>query len=209
MTGPADTKQRLLDAAERLFARDGIHAARIREINELAGQRNPSALHYHFGSRIGVVEAILLRFQSDVDVRAGRRLDELELAGRAVGTRPLVDAVARPLVEKLDTQSGRDCVRIIPQILPALSRNLRRGVVEPITPQTRRILTALDAEMARLGIPERHRRERLVSYTVVLTSLLGERAQHLEDHDEPLLDQAEFATHLINVLDAVLVAAAS
>ncbi len=65
---PGDTKDRLLDAAQRLFARDGVQGARIREINELAGQRNPSALHYHFGSRMAVVEAILLRYQSAIDL---------------------------------------------------------------------------------------------------------------------------------------------
>ena len=60
-SGTATTKDRLLDAAERLFARDGVHSARIRDINELAGQRNPSALHYHFGSRMAVVEAMRKR----------------------------------------------------------------------------------------------------------------------------------------------------
>ena len=55
---PADTKDRLLDAAQRLFARDGVQGARIRQINDLAGQLNPSALHYHFGSRMAVLEAL-------------------------------------------------------------------------------------------------------------------------------------------------------
>lgn len=76
-----DTKELLLDAAEQLFARYGIHGTRVREINEMAGQRNPSALHYHFGSRGGLVTAIMLRHQSEIDKIVERRLDELEHTG--------------------------------------------------------------------------------------------------------------------------------
>ena len=72
------TKDRLLDAAQRLFARDGVHGARIRDINALAGQRNPSALHYHFGSREALLEAILARYQRDVDINVAAALDRLE-----------------------------------------------------------------------------------------------------------------------------------
>ena len=57
--------------------RDGLRGARveIREINDRAGQRNPSAVHYHFGSKEGLVEAILLRHQEALEIEAGRRLN--------------------------------------------------------------------------------------------------------------------------------------
>jgi AcrR family transcriptional regulator len=54
-----DTKERLLAAGEKLFARDGVHRVTVRELNEVAGQRNASALHYHFGSREGLLRAIV------------------------------------------------------------------------------------------------------------------------------------------------------
>ncbi len=208
MTDPQrTTKDRLLDAAERVFARDGVQGARIRDINALAGQRNPSALHYHFGSRAAVVEAILLRYQTGVEGTTASTFDRLEAAGRELGVREIVDAVVRPLVGSLDSQSGRDCVRIIPQLLPALSRNLRAGIVVPATPVSRRVLTMLDERMASLSIPERVRRERLVTYAVVLTTLLGERAHHVEEGgDDLLLGREGFATHLVDVLEALLVA---
>ena len=41
----------VIRAGEHLFARQGIHQTRVRELHELAGQRNTSALHYHFGDR--------------------------------------------------------------------------------------------------------------------------------------------------------------
>ena len=200
------TKELLLDAAERLFARDGVHAARIREINELAGQRNPSALHYHFGTRMGLVEAILIRYQSAIDVKVADTLDRIEAGGRQSAVRDIVSAVVTPEVDALETQSGRDCVRIIPQLLPALSRNLRAGVVYPATAQSRRILATLDERMAARSLPEHVRRERLVTYSLVFTTMLGERAHAIEEGNDLLLTRDEFVVHMIDELEALLIA---
>lgn len=205
---PSDTKDRLLDAAQRLFARDGVQGATIREINELADQRNPSAMHYHFGSRTALVEAILVRFQRSIDTEFEHRLAALEATGVEPGIRERVDAVVRPLVATLETQAGRDCVRIIPQMLPALSRNLRRGVAFPSTPAMERILGDLDRQMAERRVPEPLRRERLVAYALVFTTLLGERAHLLCESEPPLLDTAAFTHHLVDTLTAILTAPA-
>ena len=109
------------------------------------------------------------------------------------------------MVEALETQAGRDGVRIIPQLLPALSRNLRAGVVYPATSQTRRILTLLDQRMAARSLPEHVRRERLVTYALVFTTMLGERAHAIEEGIDPLLSPDQFATYMVDVLEALLV----
>src|SRR5215470_8750592 len=56
-----DTKQRLLDAAERLFAERGVDGVSLREVNAAAGERNNAALYYHFHDRDGLVRAIVER----------------------------------------------------------------------------------------------------------------------------------------------------
>lgn len=200
------TKDLLLDAAQRLFARDGVRETRIRDINELAGQRNPSALHYHFGTREALLEAILARYQRAVDVEVSAALDRLDAGGSDLGIREIVEAAVEPAVATLDTQEGRDCVRIIPPLLPALSRNLRAGDIYPITPGTRRILVLLDERMAERALPERVRRERLVSYAVVFTTLMGERANAVEGGGDLPLTADEFAIHLSDTLEGLLVA---
>lgn len=204
--GSPSTKDLLLDAAQQLFARDGVQGARIREINELAGQRNPSALHYHFGSRMALVRAVLERYQRAVDAKTAEALDHLETGRHQLEIREIVEAVVGPEVKSLDTQEGRDCVRIIPQLLPELSRNLRAGVVHPITPGTRRVLALLDQRMAERSLPEHVRRERLVTYAVVFTTLIGERANAVEEGGELLLTSDEFAVHMVDTLEALLVA---
>src|SRR5690242_21868678 len=56
------TSDKLLRAALHLFARQGLDVP-LRDINELAGQRNASALHYHFGGRPELVQAIIDRYR--------------------------------------------------------------------------------------------------------------------------------------------------
>ena len=198
----ADTKDRLLHAGERLFAEQGIHRVRLRDLNELAGQRNSSALHYHFGSRMGLVEAILTRHEEVVDARLGERLDELEAEPEPAPIRSLVEAIVRPLSDELEHQSGRDFLRIVPQVLPALSRNLRSGRVEPMTKQTGRLLDLLDHRMAELPTPVR--RERLIAYAFVLTSILADRALQIESRRPMVLDREQFIAHLLDIITAAL-----
>jgi AcrR family transcriptional regulator len=54
----AATRARLIDAAERLFLAHGYDDVSVRTINAEAGL-NPGAVHYHFGSKRGLVAALL------------------------------------------------------------------------------------------------------------------------------------------------------
>ena len=57
---PPDTKQRILDAAEHLFATDGYHATSLRCITH-AAKANLAAVNYHFGSKEALLEAVIVR----------------------------------------------------------------------------------------------------------------------------------------------------
>jgi AcrR family transcriptional regulator len=61
-TDTETTRDKLLRAALHLFARQGLDVP-LRDINELAGQRNASALHYHFGGRPELLTAIIDRYR--------------------------------------------------------------------------------------------------------------------------------------------------
>jgi AcrR family transcriptional regulator len=76
----AATRAELLDAAETLFLEQGYEAVSIRTINAAAA-RNPGAAHYHFGSKRGLVAALLesrLLPMWEADVRG--RFAELAVA---------------------------------------------------------------------------------------------------------------------------------
>lgn len=93
-------KERLLDAAERLVAERGIEVS-SRDIATAAGQRNNSAVQYHFGSRDALHEAVIRRRQVPLEARRRELLDALASDGRLDDTLGLVDALVRPMTELL------------------------------------------------------------------------------------------------------------
>ncbi len=62
----AQTRERFIHTAQQLFAERGVDAVSLNEITVAAGQKNRNALQYHFGSRHGLVQAILDYHADDV-----------------------------------------------------------------------------------------------------------------------------------------------
>lgn len=66
-------RARLLDVAEDLWGRRGMEGASLREIAAAAGQRNNSAVRYHFRDKAGLVDALLADRMTRVEaIRAER-----------------------------------------------------------------------------------------------------------------------------------------
>ncbi len=88
MTQPArgqHTKEKLLDAAEALFAEQGIQATSLRQITARAGA-NLAAVNYHFSSKEALTEAVFTRRLDPLNAERLRLLDEAE---RASGDSPI------------------------------------------------------------------------------------------------------------------------
>jgi AcrR family transcriptional regulator len=100
------TKAALLDAAEQIMAQRGIEGAEFNEIHRVAGQRNRSAVAYHFGDREGLVRAVGVRRREPVNAGRNKMLDRLEREHR-VTIANLVDALVRPPARDLATAGGR------------------------------------------------------------------------------------------------------
>ncbi|WP_017571636.1 TetR/AcrR family transcriptional regulator [Nocardiopsis halotolerans] len=99
------TPDRLLDAAERLFLEKGADRVSVRAVNAEAGL-NPGAVHYHFGSREGLVAALLERELLPVWESRLKSLSPGE-GDEPVGVEALVAAVVRPFEELSRTDKGR------------------------------------------------------------------------------------------------------
>jgi AcrR family transcriptional regulator len=93
----ADTKTRILDAAELLFAEHGIDAASLRDIAAQA-QVNLAAANYHFGGKERLVQAVVARRFAPITQRRLALLDAAEANGRNA-VEPVLDAFIRPIVE--------------------------------------------------------------------------------------------------------------
>src|SRR6478609_4508472 len=71
------TKERLLDAAERLFSQNGYDTTSLRQIIAEAGV-NLAAIHYHFGSKQELLDEIIARRVKPVNEERLRLLDLAE-----------------------------------------------------------------------------------------------------------------------------------
>ncbi|AYM40858.1 MULTISPECIES: TetR/AcrR family transcriptional regulator [Mycobacteroides] len=89
------TDQRLLSAAERLFAERGVDAVSLRAIMAAAGT-NVASVHYHFGSKERLIEALLDKYLNQLEKR---RFALLDIAERAGTLRAIAEAIVVPLSE--------------------------------------------------------------------------------------------------------------
>jgi AcrR family transcriptional regulator len=120
----ASGRDRILDAAERLFAERGIDATTVSAIIEASGARNKSAVAYHFGSKLDLLEAVLARHLVTLDRRRDEMLERLErLADPTLDD--VVDALVLPVAAQLDDPAG---VRYL-QIQAALLSYPRRAAL--------------------------------------------------------------------------------
>ena len=108
-----DTKTRLLDHAEKMFAEDGVYAVTNRQITEAAGQKNESALNYHFGTRNELIIALLTRRGKELDDARSERLSQI---GDNPTTRELVYLLVEVYANCLHTENGCHYLRIVDQL---------------------------------------------------------------------------------------------
>ena len=108
-----DTKTRLLDHAEKMFAEDGVYAVTNRQITEAAGQKNESALNYHFGTRNELIIALLTRRGKELDDARSERLAQM---GDNPTTRELVHLLVEVYANCLHTENGCHYLRIVDQL---------------------------------------------------------------------------------------------
>ncbi|MBF5056571.1 TetR family transcriptional regulator [Alcanivorax sp. 521-1] len=78
----SDTVERILDAAEVLFAQKGFAETSLRAITGKAGV-NLAAVNYHFGSKEALIQAVFERYLTPFCQALDAKLQELEQAGGA------------------------------------------------------------------------------------------------------------------------------
>ncbi|HUO12805.1 MAG TPA: TetR/AcrR family transcriptional regulator [Caulobacteraceae bacterium] len=113
-TPAADTVDDLLSTAERMFAELGVANVALTQIVAESGQKNRSALHYHFGSRGGVLSAVMDRRLAAINARRLALLDALPADPAAAEVvRANITALALTVVEE---PWGPDYISILAQV---------------------------------------------------------------------------------------------
>jgi AcrR family transcriptional regulator len=191
------TAERLIDAAEALFASQGIDTVSLREINRAAGARNASALQYHFGDRDGLLRAVLAKHHHAVEAGRHAMLDAYEAEGRD-DLRALAGALVRPSAAMLsDGDGGPAYLQIMADLM-----NRPRPVIDPAALDNTassihrwRTLVAglLDNDATRL-----HRRFVAMRFAAVELAGRARSAPHTDDR--------LFVSHLVDLVAGVLAA---
>ena len=127
MARPANfsTKDRILGAAEELFAQHGFAATSLRQVTGLAAV-NIAAVNYHFGSKENLVNEV---FRRRMDEMTARRLQQLEAAQREHPGQlePVLAAFIEPaLALAQDRNGGGAFVRVIARAYAEHNESLRR-----------------------------------------------------------------------------------
>lgn len=91
----ADTKTRILDAAEKLFSENGFDATSLRDITTEADV-NLAAVNYHFQSKDSLIEAVIMRRAGPINER---RIAMLEAAGLHPTIEEILEAFVAPVLE--------------------------------------------------------------------------------------------------------------
>jgi AcrR family transcriptional regulator len=201
-----ETREKLLRAAEHLFARQGLDVP-IREIHALAGQKNASAIQYHFGSKDELVAAIIERHAPTPDDMVAVRVD---LGRRLEDPRSFVEAIVRRLCAYLRTEDSRDYIRFSFHVMQQTSM---RAVLAAESEHHSMAAVYAETDLVRAmfpDLPERLVRERAVAGMSFVALEVAERARLIDDAStEGVLDEEEFIANLVDMATAILTAPSS
>jgi AcrR family transcriptional regulator len=196
-TAATKTAERLVDAAEVLFASHGIEGVSLREINRAAGARNASALQYHFGGRDGLLRAVLAKHHDAVEARRQAMLDAYE-ADRRADLRALAGALVRPSAAMLaDGDGGPAYLQIVADLMnrprPVIDSAALDDPASSIYRWRTLVAGLLDNDATRL-----HRRFVAMRFAAVELARRARSAPHTDDR--------LFVSHLVDLVAGLLAA---
>jgi len=151
-----DTKELILDTAERLFAEHGIDAVSLRTIISEAGV-NLAAIHYHYGSKDSLVKEVFARRILPVNRQRLTLLDECEArAGEgALAVEDVLRAFFSPAMRlSLDKERGHVFIRLCGRFWAEVGNKMQAEFEELFREVLRRFLAAFDRALPQLSPKE-------------------------------------------------------
>jgi len=142
-TGSApSTKERILDAAERLLAKQGFESTSLRAITTEA-EVNLAAVNYHFQTKEALFRAVIARRFAPVNERRNAMLDgiEAEAGDGALPVARVIEAFIRPVLEVRGR--SRNIAPIVGRVFAENDEFTERFFQDHLAAVTRRFLAAL------------------------------------------------------------------
>ncbi|WP_267939393.1 TetR/AcrR family transcriptional regulator [Paraburkholderia flagellata] len=108
----AETRTRLKEEAQRLFALRGLEGVSVQDIISAAGQRNSASLRYYFGNKLELARELVVDGARLIDEDRQARVDRLEAEG-ALSVRAVLGALLFPMLELADRTGQPTYIRMI------------------------------------------------------------------------------------------------
>lgn len=202
------TREQLILAGERLFARGGLDNISLRQINNAAGQRNSSAAHYHFGSKEALIHAIHAYRGGRVNERRKAMLAQMS-AQDLESITPLIKALVYPIVAEIEeTDGGGNFIIFLSQLYSNPSLDLIRMWRSHLSESVGQIYQNLRGVLPE--IPEEIAGMRFGLMWVAMINTLADRQRlTMTKDDEPGVSRALPVLFVSNVVDMLCGAAAA
>lgn len=197
------TRQKIIATAERLFAEKGIDAVSLNEITREAGQKNKSALSYHFGSKESLLLAIIEKHEASIIAQRNAYLDDLEQR-KALTIESVVRAFVYPLAAKLDDpEGGKYYLSILAQLASCPTMKLYQLRPDYITREDRvmQLFIALTPET-----PDELRLPRLMQVSSLLFHSLSYLAGIIDKRKNSRRLCQVFTDNLVDAIVAIIAA---
>jgi AcrR family transcriptional regulator len=173
-TSPSlSTKDRILDAAERLLAKKQFDSTSLREITAEADV-NLAAVNYHFQSKDALIRAVIARRIGPVNVKRLAMLDAVEAGA---GKRPLpigdlIEAFVRPVIELRGTT--KTVAPLMGRVFAQSAEFLERFFRENLAEVTQRFLSAFERALPGMPREEVYWRLHFLIGSMAHTMIAGE-----------------------------------
>ena len=153
------TVDRILDAAERLFAENGFHATSLRQITQHA-EANLAAVNYHFGSKQALIVAVFKRRLDALNSARLARLDELLASDETPALEAVLDAFVRPAIvfTHASDDTGHRFMRILMRAFADRDADLHAALSSEYAHVMRRFAAAIARTLPE-HCPDRIRRQ--------------------------------------------------
>lgn len=204
------TRAHIVSIAEREFALNGINGTSLNVIVQKAGQKNVNAVHYHFGGKTGLIQAIVDKHLNPISER--RQLMLAELEGRNNHSlRDLVEALVLPIYEEMNNpDGGEEFVHINAELNAQKAFSFFDAIEHPLQLTYEQQLIAM-FQCKLEDRPPLLNQKRMILIVGLLYHGLSDHARmrHELEGDNPLIDDEFMLCTLIDSIVAVLSSPAS
>jgi AcrR family transcriptional regulator len=150
-----DTKDRILDAAEMLFARDGYSGTSMRAVTSEAGV-NLASVNYHFGSKEALLVAAFDRLAAPVNKERLAALDALEADGKEPTLEEILEAFLLPALRLVVDLGDRGLMatRFLGRVAADPTPAVQQMILSEFDVVSERFMVAIGAALPGLGQDE-------------------------------------------------------